>query len=136
MKLIFFRKIIIGILAGTITSAVLLLVFSAILSGQDDPSLLTGVFSVVSLLAGAIVCGKISTIGLERKLIQGLAAGVAFTLAVLLPSVILSDFSGASLIKMLITVVLAVTGAMIGKKSTAKAASAKRRKNVMKRYAR
>ncbi len=136
MKLIFFRKVFIGIIAGGISSAIMLLIFTAVLSGQEDPSKLMSAFSLVSLITGAIVCGKIATIGVDNKLVQGLAAGVVFAIAVLLPSVIISDFDAFSILKMLMTVALALVGAMLGKKSAVKAASAKRRKNVMRRYAR
>ena len=136
MKLIFFRRLLIGALLGAATSFVLLLIFTAVLSSQDDPNKLMGVFSTVSLVAGAIVCGKAATIGLESKALQGLFAGLIFTVLVLLPSVLISSFDSLSLLKMLLCVVLAFAGAMVGRKTGVNKGSAKRRKNVMKRYAR
>ena len=136
MKLIFFRKLLIGALLGAATSLVLLLIFTAVLSSQDDPSKLMGAFSIVSLVAGAIVCGKAATIGLENKALQGLFAGLIFTVIILLPSVLLSSFDSLSFLKMLLCIVLAFAGAMIGRKNGNSIGSARRRKNVMKRYAR
>ena len=136
MRLIFFRKIFLGLIVGALTSTVLLLIFSLILSGQDDPSKLMTVFSVISLIAGAMICGKVSTLGVESKAAQGAVAGVGFALLVLLPSVILSDFSAFSILKMLMVVVMAFVGAMIGTKNTSSISSSKKRKNVVRRYAR
>jgi hypothetical protein len=59
-----------------------------------------------------------------------------FTVTLLLPSVLLSSFDSFSLLKMLLCVVLAFAGAMIGRKNGNSIGSARRRKNVMKRYAR
>jgi putative membrane protein (TIGR04086 family) len=136
MRLIFFKKIFFALLIGAITCGVLLLAFSAVLSRQDDPSKLLNVFSLVSLLVGAFVCGKVSTLGLEEKALQGLFSGVGFVLLVLLPSVLLSDFGASSLLKMLATVLLAFVGAMLGGNGTNRVRSSKKRKSVVKRYAR
>lgn len=136
MRLIFFKKLFLALLVGAITCSVLLLVFSAILSRQDDPSKLLDVFSVASLLVGAFVCGKMSTLGLEEKALQGILSGVCFALLVLLPSVLLSDFGAGSLLKLLTTVIIAFLGAMLGGKSGGRVRSSKKRKNVVKRYAR
>jgi hypothetical protein len=59
-----------------------------------------------------------------------------FTVTLLLPSVLLSSFDSFSLFKMLLCVVLAFAGAMIGRENGNSIGSARRRKNVMKRYAR
>ena len=136
MRLIFFRKIFFGMIVGALVSLVLLLIFSLILSGQDDPSKLMTAFSLISLIAGSIACGKAATLGLEAKAPQGAATGVAFALLVLLPSVILSDFSAFSILKMLLVVVLTFAGAMLGTKNARNLRSSKKRKNVVKRYAR
>lgn len=136
MRLIFFKKLFFALLIGAITSCVLLLIFSVILSGRDDPNKLLNVFSLVSLLAGAFVCGKVSTLGLEERALQGLLSGVGFALLVLLPSVLLSDFEASSLLKMLATVLLAFVGAMLGGKGASRVRSSKKRKSVVKRYAR
>lgn len=135
MRLIFFRKLIVGVLLGAAVSAAMLLIFSLVLSGQDDPSKLMTVFSLVSLAVGAFVCGKTATIGLENKMLQGVASGVMLALVILLPSVLLSSFDSFSFLKMLATVVLAFAGAMIGKKNAGTVYSARRRKGVIKRYA-
>lgn len=135
MRLIFFRKLIVGVLLGAAVSAAMLLIFSLVLSGQDDPSKLMTAFSLVSLAVGAFVCGKTATIGLENKMLQGVASGVMLALVILLPSVLLSSFDSFSFLKMLATVVLAFAGAMIGKKNAGTVYSARRRKGVIKRYA-
>ena len=136
MKLIFFRRLFLGVLLGLAVSAALLLVFTLVLSKQKDPNALMGVFSVVSLVAGAIVCGKAATAGLENKALQGLAAGVLFAIALLIPSALLTEFDSLTVIKMLGSVVLAFAGAILGRKSGNSVGSARRRKNVIKRYAR
>ncbi len=136
MKLIFFRKILYGLIAGAAVTGALLLIFALVLSKQDDPNQNLKVFSLISLLAGAMIGGKVATTQMEARALQGLFFGLVFTLMILLPSTIMSDFDGFSVIKMLLCVVLAFTGAMIGKKTRSSGNSARRRKNVMKRYAR
>jgi putative membrane protein (TIGR04086 family) len=136
MRLIFFKKLFLALLIGAITCSVLLLVFSAILSRQADPSKLLEAFSLVSLIVGAFVCGKTSTLGLEEKALQGILSGVCFALLVLLPSVLLSDFGTGSLLKLIVTVIIAFAGAMLGGKNATNTRSTKKRKNAVKRYAR
>ena len=136
MKLIFFKKIFAGLIAGAIACILMLLLFSAVLSKQKDPNELMSVFSLIPLIAGALVCGKIATLGLDSRALQGLIAGVFFTVAVLLPSVLVSDFDSMSLVKMLITLVCCFAGATVYKKGNTKSASSKARKNVLKRYSR
>ncbi len=136
MKLIFFRKIFIGIIVGAAVSLVLLLLFSAVLSGQDDPTKLMGAFSVISLLAGAFVCGKAATAGLDARVAQGLAAGMFFAVLWLLPSVLISDFDSFSVLKMLAVVIVAFAGAMLYKRNGTKSTSSRARRNVVKRYSR
>lgn len=135
MKLIFFRKLIFGIIIGALSSLILMLISAAILSETDDPSKNITLFSRISLLTGAFICGKVASIGLEKKLFQGLLSGISFALLVLLPSLILSSLGFSSLIDMLLTLVLAFAGAMIGAKRSSAPSSSARRKNVIKRYA-
>ena len=136
MGLISFRKIFIGVIFGALTSVTLLLVFALILSRLEDPKSLTAVFSLIAMSVGALVCGKVSTLGIERKALQGIFAGLVFIAVILLPSLILSEFEMLSLLKMLLCLVFAFTGAMVGRKGTGMVASSKRRRSVMKRYAR
>lgn len=133
MKLIFFKKMIIGMLVGAVTTAVLLVVFSAVLYKQDDPSKLMNVFSTVSLLAGAFVCGKVSTLGNDNKGFGGLVSGVCFAGVVLVLTAVLSALNAQTAIKFALTALSAVAGAITGRKSKADTSS-KRRKNVIRRY--
>lgn len=136
MKLIFFRKITLGILSGLILCGVLLLLFALILTKQDDPQKKLEFFSFLALALSAVTAGKLSTVGLESKLIQALATAAAFSLLMLMLSVVFSDFTPSAFLKLLITAALTFTGAMIGKKSRTGVSSGKRRKAVIKRYAR
>ena len=135
MKLIFFKRIVLGVIAGALFSLFLLLLSALFLSSREDPSKQLSLFSEISLLAGAFMCGKISTWGLESKALQGALSSLAYTLAILLPSLILSNIGSGSLLNVLLTIVFAFTGAMLGRKSTQKQASGARRKNVIRRYA-
>ena len=134
MKLLFFKRIFLGVLLGAAAVFLILLSAAAFLSTRDDPTKNLSLFSEISLLMGAFVCGKVSTHGLEAKAVQGAAAALVFTLAVLLPSLVLSSFGTGSLISMLLTPVSAFTGAMFNRKKSA-GHTVGRRKNVIKRYA-
>ncbi len=134
MKLIFFKRIIIGVLVGALATVTLLLVFSAVLCKQNDPNKLMRAFSVISLLAGAFVCGKVSAIGIDDRRLSGVFSGVCFSVVVFVLSIIFSEIGIKSLLKIVAIVILAVAGAMLGKKNK-NVMSSKRRKNIIKRYA-
>jgi len=136
MKLIFFRKLALGVISGLIITGALLLFFALILSKQDDPTKSSVLLSWIALGVGALVAGKLSALGVENKLIQALMTSATFVLILLALSVAFSDFNSASLLKALITALLTFSGAMIGKKTTKSVSSSKRRKNVIKRYSR
>lgn len=136
MKLIFFRKLALGVISGLIITGALLLFFALILSKQDDPTKSSVLLSWIALGVGALAAGKLSALGVENKLIQALMTSATFVLILLALSVAFSDFNSASLLKALITALLTFMGAMIGKKTTKSVSSSKRRKNVIKRYSR
>jgi len=136
MKLIFFRKLALGVITGLMITGGLLLIFALILSKQDDPTKSSVLLSWIALGVGALAAGKLSALGVEGKLIQALVTSAMFVLILLALTVAFSDFDSVSLLKMLVTAVLTFSGAMIGKKTTKSASSKKRRKNVIKRYAR
>jgi putative membrane protein (TIGR04086 family) len=135
MKLLFFKRIFLGVITGAATLLLMLLLSAAFLSSRDDPLRNLSIFAEISLILGAFVCGKISTLGLESRAVQGASAALAFTLAVLLPSLIASSFGAGSYISMILTPISAFTGAMIGRKKNDHRPAVAKRKNVMKRYA-
>ena len=135
MRLIFFKKLLSGLAFGAAICATLLLIFALILSKQVDPSKNSNLFALISLVMGSFLGGKIATLGVEKRALQGLTFGVLFSALILLISVFLSSFDASSLLKMLITLVSAFMGAMIGKNANNKRSSSKRMKSVIKRYA-
>lgn len=135
MGLIFFKKLLTGFIVGAAACALLLLIFALILSNQADPSKNSGLFALISLVIGSFLGGKVSVIGVEKRALQGLSFGVLFSLFMLLMSVFFTSFDASSLLKILITVVSAFMGAMIGRAGNGKRSSNKRMKSVIKRYA-
>ena len=136
MKLLFFKKILIGCLLGLISVTVLLFILSAILSTGEDPIANLSLFSQIPLIVGSIVAGKVSTLGLQSKLLQGLLTGMIFALILIIPSAIISSFTSLSALRIVCTVIFAIAGAFIGKKHPKLSSTNARRKAVIKRYAR
>lgn len=136
MKLIFFRKIALGILSGIVISAAFLLIFALVLSKQEDPKKSFELLSFIALAVSSAAAGKVSTLGIENKLVQALVSALAFSVLVLIASLLFSELNSSSLLKMLLTALLTFTGAMIGKRNHLGVSGTKRRKAVLKRYAR
>lgn len=135
MGLIFFKKLFSGFIVGAAVCALLLLIFALILSKQADPSKNSGLFAIISLVVGSFLGGKVSALNVEKKALQGLSFGVLFSLFILLMSVFFTSFDASSLLKILITVISAFMGAMIGRRENGSRSSNKRMKSVIKRYA-
>lgn len=136
MKLIFFRRPIIGLICGAITTVAVLFFSALFLSSREDPTKGLELLSQLSLFAGAFVCGKVSCIGVENRLPSAISAAAICTLALLLPCLILSPIGANTAIKVVLVAVFAFTGAMIRKRQPSRRTKSNRRKNVVRRYAR
>lgn len=136
MRLIFFKRLILGLITGALVSAVSLLLFSLILSKQSDPTENAALFSYLALILGAFAAGKATTLGLDGKLPMALLSALCVTALLFIVSAAVNGMGDLSYIKMLISAVSAFTGAIVGKKSGSSAPSKKRRRALVKRYAR
>ena len=136
MKLIFFKRLILGLITGALVSAASLLLFSLILSKQSDPTENAALFSYLALILGSFAAGKAATLGLTERLPLALLSALCVTALLFIASAAVKGMGEISYIKMLISAVSAFTGAIVGKKSGNAAPSKKRRRALVKRYAR
>ena len=134
MRSLFWRRILLGVAAAALASGLLLCIFAVISLRMNDPVKLNGVFANAALIFGAFLGGRVATVREEGRLVNGLVCGALFALAVLLPSLILSEWSSASLLRVVITVISALTGAILFRRGRSRLSARGARKRLKKRY--
>ena len=117
------------------SAAALLLMLCFIALRLDDPASLIFVFSNIALILSAFLGGRFSVNSENARFLSGLIAGLCGTVIILLISLINSSFDGVSFLRMALTVLLFVLGALSKGNGEKPHASAKKRKNKAKRYA-
>lgn len=113
---IFFKSAAFGVLAGYISSVLLMLIFSLILTAADMGSSAATVFSLVTLGASSFICGFVASKLLgSRALIISAAAGAAYylTLAVISAAVTGGGFTKMFFVKLAIALVLSIAGGIV-----------------------
>ena len=118
-----------------VSAAVLLLILCFIALRLEDPASLIFIFSNIALLLSAFLGGRFSVNKESSRFLSGLTAGLSGMLIILLVSLINSSFDGGSFLRMALTVLLFVLGAFSKSSGEKSRASAKKRKNIAKRYA-
>ena len=135
MKLIFFRRLLISLLAGAIISALTLLIGALFLSSKDDPTYGAGLISWLALILGAFASGMIMTKGNDDKLIPALVLSATLTAVFFILSHLLARGASAPL-KLPVLAISSFTGAMIGSKRRTDRSFARRRKAIRRQYSR
>ena len=136
MRLIFFKRLILGLITGVLVSAVSLLLFSLILSKQSDPAVNAALFSYLALILGSFSAGKAATLGIDEKLLMAILSALCVTALLFIASAAIKGSFSLAYTKMLISAISAFAGAIVGKKRGSSAPSRKRRNAIVKRYAR
>ncbi len=133
MKPLFF-SILKGLVVFAASAASLLLILCFIALRLEDPESLTPVFSNVALILSAFLGGRFSVNAVNGRFISGLIAGTCGMLIILLVSLVTSSFDGGSFLRMALTVLLFVLGALVKSDGEKSRASARKRKNIARRY--
>ena len=133
MKPLFFGTLK-GLIFFIISAVTLLTVFTFIALRLDDPAKTVTVFSNAALLISAFISGRISVNADGRKLIYGICTSLADTLVILAASFLFSGLSDSALLRIFLTALLSVLGAL-SKKNAVRDFSTKKRKSNLKRYA-
>lgn len=135
MKPLFFNTLK-GLAVFALSAVLLLLLLSFIAIRFTEPSSLVPVFSNITLLLSAFLCGRFSVNDKCGRLISGLISGLAAMLIILAVSLTVSSLDGNSLVRMLLTVSAAIFGALSTGSNAKHNGSARKRKNIAKRYGR
>ena len=133
MKPLFFNTLK-GLTVFLLSAALLLTLLCFIALRFEEPSALVFVFSNVALLLSAFLGGRFSVNTENGRLLSGLILGVTATLIILLVSLIQSSFDGSSFLRMALTVLLAILGALSRKTRTKAPSSSRKRKSIAARY--
>lgn len=134
MRLLSFRKVFKATVAFTVISAILIAISAFIISKLDDPSSVVSLTSLLILGVAAVTAGKISSFGCTNKFVQGLVTGLTVCAILITLSAIFSGYDGMSLLKIFITPVLCVIGAIIGKGNSEQRNLRNRRAKIMRKY--
>ena len=132
MKPLFFN-LLKGLAVFSLCSAILLLSLCFIAEKTSDPTQYVSVFSNATLFLSAFIGGR-ATASENSRLLSGLIFGLCATLILFLVSLITSSVDSISAVRMLLTVLLSILGALSKKSRPALRSSAKKRKNIAKRY--
>ncbi len=133
MKPLFFSTLR-GLTVFAISAASLLLILCFIALRLEDPASLILVFSNVALILSAFLGGRFSVSSENGRFLSGLTAGLSGMLIILLVSLITSSFDGGSFLRMALTVLLFILGALSKSGGEKPRASARKRKNIARRY--
>ncbi len=133
MKPLFFNAVK-GLAIFALCSVSLIFILCFIAIQFDDPEQLVLIFSNIALFLSAFLGGRFSVGKNGKKFISGLIVGIFGALIILLLSLILSSFDAVSFLRMALTVLVSVLGALSKKSVEKQPSSAKKRKNIAKRY--
>ncbi len=133
MKPLFFSTLK-GLTVFAISAVSLLLILCFIALRLDDPASLSFIFSNAALVLSAFLGGRFSVNSENSRFLSGLTAGLSGMLIILLISLIISAFDGGSFLRMALTVLLFVLGALSKRGGEKPRASTRKRKNIAKRY--
>lgn len=133
MKPLFFN-VIKGLAVFCLCVTVLLFSFCFIALKTENPARYTLIFANAALLLSAFIGGRFSSGNEVSRLVSGIAAGLASMLIILLISLITSSFDSGSFLRMTLTVLIFILGALSKNSGTRTKLSARKRKSIAKRY--
>ena len=137
MKPLFWFKVMKGTVCAVIVTFAMLCLFTLVGLKADDPALHVSLYANVSLFIGVFLGGIVSSRGADAPFLNALVCGVTCAILLFLPSLILSEWDADSLLRMALTVVSSVLGAVLtrGREgSSVRRQSAKRRREIAKKY--
>ena len=113
----FLKSLALGVLAGYISSILLMLVFSILMTVVDISTGAVKIISLVILIVASFICGFFASKKLQsRAVIIGVTSGLAYylTLAVISAIVTGGGFTKMFFVKLAIAVVLSIIGGIVG----------------------
>lgn len=134
MKPLFFNTLK-GLAVFAASAALLLLLLCLVAIRFEEPSSLVPVFSGAALLLSAFLCGRASASEKYNRILSGLISGLAAMLLILLITLVFSSLDVDAPLRMALTVLISVLGAVSKKSGEKVKGSARKRKNIQKRYA-
>ena len=137
MKPLFWFKVLKGVASAVLFSCALLCLFTFIGLKMDDPSAFIAVYANVSLFSGALLGGGLASKGSDNWMVNSLISGLIYTGIVLLPSLIVSSWEADSLLRAVLTVVVALCGGAIVQRRTGNSqwrSKSRKRREIARRY--
>lgn len=133
MKPLFFN-VIKGLAVFGLCAVALLLLFSFIALKTEDPQSYAFAFGNAALILSAFIGGRFSVTPTVSRLLSGVVSGLVSMTVILLISLITSSLGSGSFLKMALTVLLFVLGALSKRGEVKHFSSAKKRKSIAKKY--
>lgn len=134
MKPLFWQRILFGVLCAVGCCFGALCLFAFIGLKLENPASFNTGFANIALFFSAFIGGRIASNGEENRVLCGFVCGMLLMCLVLLPSIILSEFSVFSFIRMVFTVIASVLGAIVLRGSAGYKRGARKRRDVSKKY--
>jgi len=111
------KPVLIGMVAGAVVCALLLMVFAAVLAAQDIPHMAVTPLAVAAGVIGALAGGFVGArVAGSRGLLVGLAVGALLYLLIMIAGfILLQDVGGVyAIVKLLLLIVGGAVGGLLG----------------------